>query len=477
VSSGGFAFTLLQVVFEMSESFDLIVVGAGPGGYVAAIRASQLGMKVAVVEREQKLGGTCLRVGCIPSKALLETSELYEQSQKHFAERGLIVQGVTLDIAKMMSHKDSVVSTLDGGIQGLLKKNKVERFFGHGKLKGGGVVEVTGNAPATITGKKILIATGSVSSSLPGIQPDGDRIGTSTEAIAWPEVPEHLVVIGAGVIGLELGTVWRRLGAKVTVLEYLPRILPGVDEQVANEAKKIFEKQGLTFKLGTKVTSVTAAGKTCTITMEGAEPITCDRVLVAVGRKPCTDNLGLTEAGVQTDKRGFIQVNAGYQTTAAGVYAVGDVIGGAMLAHKAEEEGIACVEKMATGHGHINYGNIPAVIYTSPEIASAGANEDALKAAGIKYKAGRFSFAANGRARAAGHTDGFVKVLADEATDRVLGVHIIGAHAGELIHEAAVAMEFGASSEDIARCCHAHPTLSEAVKEAAMAVDKRAIHS
>jgi dihydrolipoamide dehydrogenase len=461
----------------MSESFDLIVVGAGPGGYVAAIRASQLGMKVAVVEREQKLGGTCLRVGCIPSKALLETSELYEQSQKHFAERGLIVQGVTLDIAKMMSHKDSVVSTLDGGIQGLLKKNKVERFFGHGKLKGGGVVEVTGNAPATITGKKILIATGSVSSSLPGIQPDGDRIGTSTEAIAWPEVPEHLVVIGAGVIGLELGTVWRRLGAKVTVLEYLPRILPGVDEQVANEAKKIFEKQGLTFKLGTKVTSVTAAGKICTITMEGAEPITCDRVLVAVGRKPCTDNLGLAEAGVQTDKRGFIQVNAGYQTTAAGVYAVGDVIGGAMLAHKAEEEGIACVEKMATGHGHINYGTIPAVIYTSPEIASAGANEDALKAAGIKYKAGRFSFAANGRARAAGHTDGFVKVLADEATDRVLGVHIIGAHAGELIHEAAVAMEFGASAEDIARCCHAHPTLSEAVKEAAMAVDKRAIHS
>lgn len=477
MSSGGFAFTLLQVIFEMSESFDLIVVGAGPGGYVAAIRASQLGMKVAVVEREQKLGGTCLRVGCIPSKALLETSELYEQSQKHFAERGLIVQGVTLDIAKMMSHKDSVVSTLDGGIQGLLKKNKVERFFGHGKLKGGGVVEVSGNASATITGKKILIATGSVSSSLPGIQPDGDRIGTSTEAIAWPEVPEHLVVIGAGVIGLELGTVWRRLGAKVTVLEYLPRILPGVDEQVANEAKKIFEKQGLTFKLGTKVTSVTAAGKTCTITMEGAEPITCDRVLVAVGRKPCTDNLGLAEAGVQTDKRGFIQVNAGYQTTAAGVYAVGDVIGGAMLAHKAEEEGIACVEKMATGHGHINYGNIPAVIYTSPEIASAGANEDALKAAGIKYKAGRFSFAANGRARAAGHTDGFVKVLADEATDRVLGVHIIGAHAGELIHEAAVAMEFGASSEDIARCCHAHPTLSEAVKEAAMAVDKRAIHS
>ncbi|HQX52002.1 MAG TPA: dihydrolipoyl dehydrogenase [Planctomycetaceae bacterium] len=461
----------------MSESFDLIVVGAGPGGYVAAIRASQLGMKVAIVEREKQLGGTCLRVGCIPSKALLETSELYEQSQKHFAERGLIVKGVSLDIAQMMKHKQTVVNTLDGGIQGLLKKNKIERYVGHARLMGKGLVEVIDDAPITIRGKKILIATGSVSSSLPGIEPDGDRIGTSTEAIAWPEVPKHLVVIGAGVIGLELGTVWRRLGSQVTVLEYLPRILPGVDEQVANEAKRIFEKQGLTFKLGTKVTSVTAAGTTCTITMEGAEPITCDRVLIAVGRKPCTDNLGLEEAGVQTDKRGFIQVNGSYQTTSLGVYAIGDVIGGAMLAHKAEEEGIACIEKMMTGHGHINYGTIPAVIYTQPEIASTGANEDALKAAGIKYRAGKFSFAANGRARAAGHTDGFVKVLADEATDRVLGVHIIGAHAGELIHEAVVAMEFGASSEDIARCCHAHPTLSEAVKEAAMAVDKRAIHS
>ena len=461
----------------MSEAFDLIVVGAGPGGYVAAIRASQLGMKVAVVEREKQLGGTCLRVGCIPSKALLETSELYEQSQKHFAERGLVVQGVSVDIAQMMKHKDGVVSTLDGGIQGLLKKHKIARFFGHGKLKGAGLVEVVGEAPATLTGKKILIATGSVSATLPGMQPDGDRIGTSTEALAWPEVPQHLVVIGAGVIGLELGTVWRRLGSQVTVLEYLPRILPGVDEQVATEAKKIFEKQGLTFKLGTKVTSVTAGGQICTIQMEGADSITCDRVLIAVGRKPCTDSLGLEDAGVRTDKRGFIQVNAGYPTSATGVYAVGDVIGGAMLAHKAEEEGIACIEKMATGHCHINYGTIPAVIYTQPEIASTGANEDALKAAGVKYKSGRFSFAANGRARAAGHTDGFVKILADEVTDRVLGVHIIGAHAGELIHEAAVAMEFGASSEDIARCCHAHPTLSEAIKEAALAVDKRAIHA
>jgi dihydrolipoamide dehydrogenase len=461
----------------MSESFDLIVVGAGPGGYVAAIRASQLGMKVALIERERQLGGTCLRVGCIPSKALLETSELYEKSTKYFEERGLLVQGVKLDLAKMMHHKDGVVSTLDAGIQGLMKKNKIQRYAGHGRLKGNGTVEVSGSSPATLNAKKILIATGSVSAALPGIQPDGDRIGTSTEAIAWTEVPGHLVVIGAGVIGLELGTVWRRLGSKVTVLEYLPRILPGVDEQVAGEAKRIFEKQGLAFQLGTKVTSVTSDGKTCLITIDGAEPIVCDRVLIAVGRKPCTDDLGLDAAGVNVDKRGFIQVNSGYQTTAPGVFAVGDVIGGAMLAHKAEEEGIACVEKMGTGHGHINYGTIPAVIYTHPEIASVGANEDALKAAGVKYKAGRFNFAANGRARASGNTDGFVKVLADEQTDRVLGVHIIGAHAGELIHEAAVAMEFGASSEDVARCCHAHPTLSEAVKEAAMAVDRRAIHS
>ncbi len=461
----------------MAESFDLIVVGAGPGGYVAAIRAAQLKMKVAVIEREEKLGGTCLRVGCIPSKALLETSELYEQACRHFAERGLKIQGVDVDVPKMMEHKQSVVNTLDTGIQGLLKKNKIERYFGHGQLKGNGVVELSGSKPATIQAKNILIATGSVPSSLPGIEPDGDRIGTSTEALSWPEIPKDLVVIGAGVIGLELGTVWRRLGSTVTVLEYLPRILPGLDEQVASEAKKIFEKQGVIFRLGTKVTGVTAGEKSCTITIDGADPMTCDRVLVAVGRKPCTDKLGLEAAGVQTDKRGFIQVNAAYKTTADGVYAIGDVIGGAMLAHKAEEEGIACVEKMYTGHGHINYGTIPAVIYTQPEIASSGANEDALKAAGIKYKVGKFNFAANGRARAAGHTDGFVKVLADAETDRVIGVHIIGAHAGELIHEAAVAMEFGASSEDIARCCHAHPTLSEAVKEAAMAVDRRAIHS
>lgn len=462
----------------MSETYDLIVIGAGPGGYVAAIRASQLGLKAAVVEREPKLGGTCLRVGCIPSKALLETTELLEQSQHSFAERGLIAGKVGVDLPKMMSHKDGVVTQLDAGIQGLLKKNKVGRHFGHGRLLGGGKVEVKGESGAVeLQAKNVLVATGSVSSSFPGMEPDGDRIGTSTEALSWPEIPDHLVVIGAGVIGLELGTVWRRLGSKVTVLEYLPRILPGTDSQIAKEAQKILTKQGMKFQLGTKVQKVTSDGKTCRVEIEGSDPVDCDRVLIAVGRRPCTDNLGLEEAGVQTDQRGFIRVSSAYQTTTPGIYAIGDVIGGAMLAHKAEEEGIACVERMATGHGHINYNTIPGVIYTAPEIASVGETEDQLKEQGRKYKVGRFAFAANGRARAAGHTDGFVKILADAETDRVLGVHIIGAHAGELIAEAGVAMGFGASSEDIARSCHAHPTLAEAVKEAAMAVDKRAIHS
>lgn len=462
----------------MSQPYDLIVIGAGPGGYVAAIRAAQLGLKSAIVEREQKLGGTCLRVGCIPSKALLETTEQFEQARHHFAERGIVARDVTVDLPRMMAHKDGVVEQLDGGIQGLLKKNKIDRLFGHGKLLGQGRVQVSCDGDVNVVeGKHILIATGSVSSSFPGMEPDGDRIGTSTEALSWPEIPAHLVVIGAGVIGLELGTVWRRLGAQVTVLEYLPRILPGTDSQIAKEAQKILERQGMTFRLGTKVQQVSSDGETCTIEIEGTEPLTCDRVLIAVGRRPCADSLGLEQAGVATDQRGFIRVDSTYQTTTAGIYAIGDVIGGAMLAHKAEEEGIACVEKIATGHGHVNYSTIPGVIYTAPEIASVGETEDALKERGHAIRIGRFSFAANGRARAAGHMEGFVKIIADKETDRVLGVHIIGAHAGELIAECAVAMEFGASSEDIARCCHAHPTLSEAVKEAALAVDRRALHS
>ena len=462
----------------MSDRYDLIVIGAGPGGYVAAIRAAQLGKKVALVESESRLGGTCLRVGCIPSKALLESSELFEKSIHSFAERGIQVDGsVSVDLEQMMKHKEGVIDTLNGGIGGLLRKNKVTSLRGLGNLEPNGVVCVNGDSETRIQGDRILIATGSVPSSLPGIELDGDRVGTSTEALSWPEVPEHLVVIGGGVIGLELGTVWKRLGAKVTILEYLPRILPGIDEQVAAEARKIFSAQGLEFRTGTKVTSVSADDKQATIAMEGEGPIICDRVLVAVGRKPCTESLGLENVGIETDQRGFIRVSASYQTTVKGIYAIGDVIGGAMLAHKAEEEGIACVERMFTGYGHINYEVIPAVVYTEPEIAAAGETEDSLKAAGRKYRSGKFAFAANGRARAGGHTDGFVKILADAETDRILGVHVIGTHAGELIHEAAIAMNFGASSEDLARCCHAHPTLSEAVKEAAMAVDKRAIHS
>ncbi len=462
----------------MSDLYDLIVIGAGPGGYVAAIRAAQLGMKCAVVEREAKLGGTCLRIGCIPSKALLETTELFEQSRLHFAERGIVAKEVTIDLPQMMQYKEGVIKQLNVGIGGLLKKNKVEHYCGHGQFKGNGQLEVASEDKVqTLKAKNFLIATGSVSSSLPGIGPDRELIGTSTEALSWPEVPKRLVVIGAGVIGLELGTVWRRLGSEVTVLEYLPRILPGTDSQIATEAQKLFEKQGLKFRLNMKVTSVTSNGKLCTTEMDGQEPLHSDRVLVSVGRRPCTDNLGLESVEVKTDRRGFVQVNSSYQTTAAGIYAIGDVIGGAMLAHKAEEEGIACVERLATGHGHINYQNIPDVIYTSPEIASVGMTEDALKEQGTPYRSGKFTFAANGRARAAGHTDGFVKILANRNTDRVLGVHILGAHAGELIAEAAVAMEFGASSEDIARSCHAHPTLAEAIKEAALAVDQRAIHS
>ena len=462
----------------MSDSFDLIVIGAGPGGYVAAIRAAQLGLKTAVVERKTKLGGTCLRVGCIPSKALLESTELLEQAQHEFAERGIAVGTVQVDLAQMMAHKASVVAQLNGGIQGLMKKNGVTRLSGHGQLLGaGGVAVVNDDGREEYVAQNILIATGSVSSSFPGMEPDGDRIGTSTEALSWQDIPERLVVIGAGVIGLELGTVWRRLGSKVTVLEYLPRILPGADAQVAREAQKILSHQGMEFCLNTRVKQVTSDGTVCRIEIVDAESIECDRVLISVGRSPCTDGLGLEAAGVETDERGFICVSRSYRTTTEGVFAIGDVIGGAMLAHKAEEEGIACVEGLATGHNHINYATVPAVIYTAPEIASVGRNEEELKEAGQKFRAGRFSFAANGRARAAGRMEGFVKILADAETDRVLGVHIIGAHAGELIAEAAVAMEFGASSEDIARCCHAHPTLAEAVKEAALAVDERAIHA
>ncbi|HEU4725828.1 MAG TPA: dihydrolipoyl dehydrogenase [Candidatus Eisenbacteria bacterium] len=461
-------------------SHDLVVIGSGPGGYVAAIRAAQLGMNVACVEEVPALGGTCLRVGCIPSKALLESSERYHEAKTAFAAHGVTVGSVGLDLPVMLKRKDQIVTDLTRGVELLFKKNKVTRYAGHGRLAGGGRLTVTGAdgaAVAELQAKHILIATGSKPASLKGVAFDGDRIGGSTEGLAYAEVPKHLVVIGAGYIGLELGSVWLRLGAKVTVLEYLDRILPGMDSDLATEAKRIFERQGMAFLLGRRVTGATIEKKEVVVTSEGAEPIRCDRLLVAVGRVPNTDDLGLDAAGLKTDERGRIPVDAHYATSAPGIYAIGDVIGGAMLAHKAEEEGVACVERIATGYGHVNYDAIPGVVYTHPEIASVGRTEDELKAAGIAYKKGVFFFRANGRAKALGDTDGRVKILADETTDRILGVHILGPRAGDLIAEAAVAIEFGASAEDLARACHAHPTLAEAVKEAALAAGGRVIHA
>ncbi len=461
------------------SAHDLIVIGAGPGGYVAALRAAQLGRNVACVEREPALGGTCLRIGCIPSKALLESSERYVAARAELAEHGVRCAGVELDLAALLARKDKIVGGLTKGIEALFKKNKVTRYTGHGRLAGPGRVTVTA-ADGRVTelgAPHIILATGSRSAELKGVELDGDRIGTSTEALAYKKVPEHLVVIGAGYIGLELGSVWRRLGAKVTVLEFLPRILPGMDDEIADEALKLLGRQGLEFQLGCRVTAARVKGRKCTVECEGVAPIECDRVLLAVGRVPCTDDLGLETVGLTLDERGRIPVDAHFATAAAGVYAIGDVIRGPMLAHKAEEEGVACVERIFTGYGHVNYDTIPGVCYTEPEIASVGRTEEQLKSEGRAYRKGVFQFRGNGRARALGHVDGRVKILADAQTDRILGVHIIGPRAGDLIAEAAVAMEFGASSEDLARCTHAHPTLAECLKEAALAVDGRALHA
>jgi dihydrolipoamide dehydrogenase len=455
---------------------DLVVIGGGPGGYIAAIRGAQLGLDTACIEREAALGGTCLRVGCIPSKALLESSERFAEAQHGLELHGVHVGEVRLDLEAMLKRKTSIVRQLTNGVAGLFKKNKVTRYEGHGRFAGPGVVEVDGAQPVRIEAKHVIIATGSVVSPLKGVELDGDRIGTSTEALSYPSVPEHLVVIGAGVIGLELGSVWARLGAKVSVLEYLDRILPGTDTEVAALARKLFEKQGLTFKLGVRVTGARREGDACVVTADGLEPIECDRVLLAVGRRPNTEGLGLETIGVTIDNRGRIPTNAHFETAVPGVYAIGDVIAGPMLAHKAEEEGVACAEHIVTGYGHVNYDAIPNVVYTAPEIATVGKSEEELKAAGVPYRKGSFPFAANGRAKAIAQTDGFVKVLAHAETDRVLGIHIIGPRAGDLIAEAAVAMEYGATSEDVARACHAHPTLAEAVKEAALAVDGRTLN-
>ncbi len=463
---------------ETPETYDLVVIGSGPGGYVCAIRAAQLGLKTACIEKDKTLGGTCLNVGCIPSKALLSVSEKYEQAQHQFAGLGIDVGSPKADVAKMMAHKDEVVSANTQGIAFLFKKNKVTHIVGTGSIKSAGVVEVDGKA---IRAKNIVIATGSESTPLKGIDVDEKQIVTSTGALCFEKVPKTLAVIGGGVIGLEMGTVWQRLGAKVTVIEFLDRILPTMDGELSKEAKKILAKQGMEFKISTKDTAAKPTKGKVTLTLEPAaggasETLEIENVLLAIGRRPYTQGLGLDKAGVKTDKRGCVEIDDHFQTNIKGIYAIGDVVRGAMLAHKAEDEGVVVAEIIAGQSGHINYDAIPGVVYTSPEVASVGFTEEQLKEKGVAYKAGKFPFMANGRARAMAATDGFVKILADAKTDRVLGCHIIGPEAGTLIAEVVSVIEFGGSAEDIARTCHAHPTLNEVVKEAALAVAGRPIH-
>ena len=472
-------------------SYDLIVIGSGPGGYVCAIRAAQLGLKVAVVEKRATYGGTCLNIGCIPSKALLHASHLFHEVGHDFENFGILTGAPKLDLAKMMAHKDETVAANVNGVAFLLKKNKIDGFIGLGSIPTAGQVLVTAadGKTQTLETKAICIATGSESISLPGITIDEETIVSSTGALALKSVPKRLLIVGGGVIGLELGSVWQRLGAEVTVVEFLDRIIPGMDGEIAKNFQRILEKQSFTFHLSHKVTGVETlkptgrgASKTPTakVTIEpaaggAAKVLDADVVLVAVGRRPNTDGLGLEALGVALE-RGRVVTDAHYQTNIPGIFAIGDVIKGPMLAHKAEDEGVALAEMLAGQHGHVNYDVIPSVIYTMPEVASVGKTEEELKAAGVSYKVGKFPLTANGRARAMRQTEGFVKILADSATDRVLGAHIIAANAGDLIHEACVLMEFGGSAEDLARTCHAHPTLSEAVREAALAVDKRALH-
>jgi dihydrolipoamide dehydrogenase len=459
-----------------TEQFDLIVLGGGPGGYVGAIRAAQLGMKVACVEKEDALGGTCLRVGCIPSKALLDSSELYDQIQHKAKLHGFNVEGVSVDVAAMLRRKDEVVTGLTRGVAGLFKKNRIEWVRGFGRLASTDSVEVeSSEGKRSLRAKNILLATGSVPIELPFLKFDHERIIDSTGALSIPEVPEHLVVVGGGVIGLELGSVWLRLGAKVTVLEAMPSILPGMDGEVVKQATRIFTKQGFQIRTGTRVTGAERRGDRVTVTVDGADPLDADYLLVAVGRRAYTEGMGFEAAGIRME-RGVIQVDERYHTGIGGIHAIGDAIGGRMLAHKAEEEGIAAVEFMAGKHGHVNYDAVANVVYTWPEIASVGASEEELKQRGAEFKVGKFPWAANGRAKAMGEVDGMVKILADAKTDRLLGIHILGPRASDLIAEGALAMEFEGSAEDIARAVHAHPTLPEAVKEAAMAVAGRAIH-
>lgn len=464
----------------MSENqYDLVVIGAGPGGYVAAIRAAQLGMRVACVEK-QYLGGTCLNVGCIPSKALLDSSEKYHAVGHAYAAHGIKASGLSLDLKTMLTRKDKVVHELTSGVGFLFKKNKVDHVAGSGRITGRGMVEVSnGGRKTSLAAKNILIATGSVPTELPKLPFDKKNVLNSTDALALEQVPKKLLVVGAGYIGLELGSVWARLGSEVLVVEFLDRCVPAMDKEMSALLQKQLEKLGIKFRFKTGAESLKISGGKIQVTLASGEQRSveeCDKVLVAVGRRPCTEGLGLQELGVELDKKGFIAVNKRFETSAAGVYAIGDVIGGAMLAHKAEEEGVAAVEMMAGKAGHVNYFAVPGVVYTHPELAQVGYTEDDARAAGHQIKVGKFPFLANGRAKAMGDTDGIIKVIADAKTDRILGIHILGARASDMIAEAVLAVEFAGSAEDIARCVHAHPTLAEALKEAALAVEKRAIH-
>jgi dihydrolipoamide dehydrogenase len=464
------------------NSFDVVIIGGGPGGYVAAIRAAQLGLKTACIEKRPTLGGTCLNVGCIPSKALLQSTHHYAEARQHFAEHGIKVGDIAVDLAAMMARKRKVVGDNTKGVEFLFKKHKIVHVVGEGRIAGAGRVTVRGtDGERELLAKSIVIATGSEVTPLPGVEIDEKSIVSSTGALELSETPQHLAVIGAGIIGLELGSVWRRLGAEVTVIEFLDRALPFHDGEISRQAQRILERQGLKFRLGTKVVSAKNGKGAVTLTVEPAkggerQEVTADVVLVAIGRRPYTDGLGAKEAGVEIDNRGFIKVDGQFRTTVAGIYAIGDVIGGAMLAHKAEDEGVALAELLAGQAGHVNYEAIPAVVYTWPEIANVGKTEEQLKAEGVAYKVGKFPFSANSRARANADTDGFVKIIADAKTDRVLGAHIIGPSAGELIAEIVLGIEFAAAAEDIARTCHAHPGLGEAVKEAALAVAGRTIN-
>jgi dihydrolipoamide dehydrogenase len=465
------------------DNYDVVVIGGGPGGYVAAIRAAQLGFRTACIEKRGRLGGTCLNIGCIPSKALLNSSERFAEARQGMAAHGIKLAGVELDLAAMMASKDKVVDGLTKGVELLFRKNKIDYIRGAGRLAAPGRIEVTLDAGGTrsVTAKHIVIATGSDSLPLPGVTIDEKRIVTSTGALALDQVPKHLAVIGGGYIGLEMGSVWRRLGAEVTVIEFLDRIVPGIDGEIAKQFQRLLARQGFTFKLGSKVTAAAPGDAGVTLTIEPAaggapETLTADVVLVAIGRRPYTEGLGLDQVGVALDQRGRIVTDGHFATNVPGLYAIGDVIAGPMLAHKAEEEGIALAERLAGMAGHVNYETVPGIVYTWPELATVGKTEEELKAAGIAYAVGKFPFTANSRARCNLDTDGLVKILADAATDRVLGVHILGPDAGTMIHECIMAMEFGGSAEDIARAFHAPPTLNEAIKEAALAVDGRAIH-